>query len=127
MKMNISVFSDKQLWTKQTSNLNQLKWVDKTSCLCTCCFIVHVDFQQSVEFSEVEDMFVKKETYKQGKVLPSKWFLCTQYCSGHSCMTNENAHKVEEGPHKNYENSEKYLSKLLEYYTKKIQPSSGNV
>lgn len=42
-------------------------------------------------------------------------------------MTNENAHKVEEGPHKNYENSEKYLSKLLEYYTKKIQPSSGNV
>lgn len=42
-------------------------------------------------------------------------------------MTNENAHEVEEGPYKNYENSERYLSKLLENYAKTNQPSSGNV
>lgn len=42
-------------------------------------------------------------------------------------MTNENAHEVEESPYKNYENSEKYLSKLLENYAKTNQPSSGNV
>lgn len=42
-------------------------------------------------------------------------------------MTNENVHEVEEGPYKNYENREKYLSKLLENYAKTNQPSSGNV